>query len=37
MTDKFNKNNKVNLYFTFYSEKKDVTYKYYLQGPKPMI
>ena len=35
--EKFNKNNKVNLYITFYSEKKDVTHNYYLQCPKPMI
>ena len=37
MMEKYNKNNKVNLYITFYSEKKDVTRKYYLQCPKPMI
>ena len=35
--DEFNKNNKVNLYVMFYSEKEDVTYNYYLQCPKPMI
>ena len=35
--DEFNKNNKVNLYIMFYSEKEDVTYNYYLQCPKPMI
>ena len=35
--DEFNKNNKVNLYITFYSEKEDVTYNYYLQCPKPII
>ena len=35
--EKFNKNNKVNLYIMFYSEKEDVTYNYYLQCPKPMI
>ena len=35
--EKFNKNNKVILYFTFYSHKKDVTHNYYLQCPKPMI
>ena len=35
--EKFNKNNKVNLYITFYSEKKDVTHNYYLKCPKPMI
>ena len=37
MIEKYNKNNKVNLYITFYSEKKDVTHNYYLQCPKPMI
>ena len=35
--EKFNKNNKINLYIMFYSEKEDVTYNYYLQCPKPMI
>ena len=35
--EKFNKNNKVNLYITFYSEKKDVTHNYYFKCPKPMI
>ena len=35
--ENYNKNNKVNLYIMFYSEKEDVTYNYYLQGPKPMI
>ena len=35
--EKFNKNNKVNLYIMFYSEKEDVTFNYYLQCPKPMI
>ena len=35
--DKSNKYNKVNLYFTFYSEKKDVTYNYYFKSPKPMM
>ena len=35
--EKFNKNNKVNLYIIFYSEKEDVTFNYYLQCPKPMI
>ena len=29
--EKFNKSNKVNLYFLFYSEKEVVTYNYYLQ------
>ena len=37
MIGKYNKNNKVNLYFTFHSGKKDVTHNYYLQCPKPMI
>ena len=37
MIEKFNKNNKVNLYITFYSEKKDVTQNYYSKCPKPMI
>ena len=37
MIEKHNKNNKVNFYITFYSEKKDVTHKYYSQCPKPMI
>ena len=35
--EKYNKNNKVNLYITFYSEKKDVSHNYYIQCPKPMI
>ena len=35
--EKFNKNNKVNLHITFYSEKKDVTHNYYLKCPKPMM
>ena len=35
--DKSNKYNKVNLYIIFYSEKEDVTHKYYLKCPKPMI
>ena len=35
--DEFNKNNKVNLYVLFYSEKEDVTYIYYFQCPKPVI
>ena len=35
--DEFTKNNKLNLYIMFYSEKEDVTYSYYLQCPKPMI
>ena len=34
---KFNKKNKVNLYITFYSDKKDVTHNNYLKCPKPMI
>ena len=37
LIEKYNKNNKVNLYITFYSEKKDVTHNYYLQCPNPMI
>ena len=35
--DKFVKTNKVNLYITFYSDKKDVTNYYYFKCPKPMI
>ena len=35
--EKSNKYNKVDLYITFYSEKKDVTHNYYLKFPKPMI
>ena len=35
--EKFNKNNKVNLYITLYSEKEDVTHNYYFKCPKPMI
>ena len=35
--EKFNENNKVNLYIMFYSEKEDLTYNYYLRCPKPMI
>ena len=36
--DEFNKNNKVNVYITFYSHKKDVTHNhYFLSCPKPMI
>ena len=36
--DEFNKNNKVNLYLTFYSHKEDVTLNHYiLSCPKPMI
>ena len=37
MIENYNKNNKLNLYLTFYSEKKDVTLNYFLQCPKPMI
>ena len=37
MIEKFNKNNKVNLFITLYSETKDVTHNFYLQCPKPMI
>ena len=35
--EKSNENNKVILYIMFYSEKEDVTFKYYLQCPKSMI
>ena len=35
--EKFNKNKKVNLYITFYSEKEDITHNHYLKIPKPMI
>ena len=35
--DKSNKYIKVNLYITFYSEKKDVTHNLYFKCPKPMI
>ena len=35
--EKSNKYNKVDLYITLYSEKKDVTHNYYLKFPKPMI
>ena len=37
MIEKCNKNNKVNLYITFFSEKRNVTHNYYLRCPKPMI
>ena len=37
LIEKFNKNNRVNLYITFYSKKKDVTHNYHLKCPKPMI
>ena len=37
MIDKYSKNKKVNLYNTFYSEKEDLTHKYYLKFPKSMI
>ena len=37
MIDKNSKNKNVNLYFTFYSEKEDVTHNYYFECPKPMI
>ena len=37
MIEKYNKNNKANLYITFYSEIKNLTHKYYLQCPKPLI
>ena len=32
--EKFIKNNQVNLYIMFYSEREDVTFNYYLQCPK---
>ena len=35
--DKYSKNKKVNLYFTFCSEKEGLTHNYYLKLPKPMI
>ena len=37
MIDKNSKNKKVNLFITFYSEKEDLTHKYYLKFPKPML
>ena len=37
MIYKYSKNNKVNLYITFYSEKEDLTHNLYLKLPKPMI
>ena len=37
MIDKNSKNNKVNLYITFYSEKEDLPHNHYLKFPKPMI
>ena len=37
MIVEYNKNKKVNLYITFYSEKEDLTLNYYLKFPKPMI
>ena len=40
MIYKYGKNNKVNLYITFYSEKEDSgkrTHNYYLKFPKPML
>ena len=37
MIVKYSKNNKVNLYITFHSQKEDLTHKYYLKFPKPMI
>ena len=36
MIEKNNKNIKINLYITFYSQKKASTHNYYLQCPKPM-
>ena len=35
--EKFNKNNKVILNITFYSDKKDVAQNYFFKCPKPMI
>ena len=35
--ENFKRNNKVNLYITFCSDKKDVTHNYYFKCPKPMI
>ena len=36
--DEFDKNNKVNVYITFYSHKEDATLNHYtLSCPKPMI
>ena len=36
--DEFNKNNKVNVYITFYSQIEDVSLNHYiLSCPKPMI
>ena len=37
MIDKYSKNNKENLYITFYSEKEDLTQNHYLNFPKPII
>ena len=37
MIEKFGRNNKINLYITFYSEKKDLSHNYHLNFPKPMI
>ena len=37
MINKYSRNNRVNLYITFYSEKEDLTHNYYLKFPKPMI
>ena len=35
--EKMNKNNKANVYITFYSLKEDLTLNYYLRCSKPMI
>ena len=35
--EKYDKNNNVNLYTTFYSDKRVLTHNYYLQLPNPMI
>ena len=37
MIAKNNKNDEVNLYITFYSEKRDLTQNHYLKFPKPAI
>ena len=34
MIDKYSKNKKVNLYFTFYSEKEDLTHNYFFKISK---
>ena len=37
MVDKYSKNNKVNLYITFCSEKEDLSHNHYLKFPEPMV